>query len=85
MTRRLAQEYPVQVVGQTLDYPRSSYYYRPGQREESALQEALKEAAGEWPTYGYRRLTAQLRRAGLVVNSKRMRRLMRQLGLMQKK
>jgi transposase InsO family protein len=37
--------------------------------------------AGEWPTYGYRRLSAQLRREGVVANSKRVRRLMAELGL----
>lgn len=84
MTRQLAQAYPVQVVCQTLGCPRSSYYYRGQPRDEAALQAALKQAAGAWPTYGYRRLTAQLQRAGWVINSKRVRRLMRQLGLLQK-
>lgn len=84
MTRALAQEYPVQVVCHTLACPRSSYYYSRQEKDESALKEALKQAAGEWPTYGYRRLTAQLRREGWTVNSKRVRRLMRELGLVHK-
>lgn len=84
MTQKLAQEYPVQVVCQTLECPRSSYYYQSEQRDESALKEALKQAAGQWPTYGYRRLTAQLQREGFRVNSKRVRRLMGELGLAQK-
>ena len=81
MTEKLAHEYPVQVVCHTLDHPRSSYYYRRQEPDESALQEALQRVAGEWPTYGYRRLTAQLQREGWAVNSKRVRRLMRELGL----
>ncbi len=81
MTQELAQAYPVQVVCQTLGCPRSSYYYRRQEQEETALQAALKQTAGEWPTYGYRRITAQLQRQGWGVNSKRVRRLMRQLGL----
>jgi len=85
MTEKLAQEYPVQVVCQTLECPRSSYYYRPQAKDEAALQEALKQVAGEWPTYGYRRLTAQLQREGWTINSKRVRRLMSQLGLVQQK
>jgi len=34
-----------------------------------------------WPTYGYRRITAQLRRQEWVVNPKRVRRLMQEMGL----
>lgn len=37
--------------------------------------------AARWPTYGYRRLTAILRREGWSVNSKRVRRLMAGMGL----
>jgi putative transposase len=38
--------------------------------------------AASWPTYGYRRVRAQLRReSALVVNGKRVRRLMGELGL----
>lgn len=73
--------YPVQLCCRLLGYPRSSYYYRKQQRDEQALQVALRRVAGEWPTYGYRRITAQLRREGWVVNSKRVRRLMRDLDL----
>lgn len=84
MTEKLAQEYPVQVVCQTLECPRSSYYYLRQEKDESALQAALQRVAGEWPTYGYRRLSAQLQREGWMVNSKRVRRLMGELGLVQK-
>ena len=41
--------------------------------------------AGRWPTYGYRLLTAELRRDGLPVGGKRARRLMRELGLTQRR
>jgi len=37
--------------------------------------------AEAWPTYGYRRITAMLEREGAVVNSKRVRRLLAELGL----
>jgi transposase InsO family protein len=38
--------------------------------------------AGQWPTSGYRRVTAHLRREGAgAVNGKRVRRLMSELGL----
>jgi putative transposase len=41
----------------------------------------LGRLAARWPTYGYRRLTAMLRREGWSVNGKRVRRLMAEMGL----
>jgi len=79
---KLAAEYPVQVLCQVLDFPRSSYYYQPHPRDDEALKVALQRAAEEWPTYGYRRLTVQVRRdAQLVVNGKRVRRLVKLMHL----
>jgi transposase InsO family protein len=49
--------------------------------DEAALRKAVERTAGAWPTYGYRRVTAMHRRGGLVVNAKRVRRVMRELGL----
>jgi putative transposase len=77
---KLAGEYPVSLVCVTLGCPRSSYYYQARVPEDPALQEALTQVAATWPTYGYRRITAQLRREGWLVNSKRVRRLMGELG-----
>jgi transposase InsO family protein len=73
---------PIGLVCQTLNLARSSYYYtqRPP-ADETQLQAALKEEAGQWPTYGYRRLTRQLERQGLKVNGKRVRRLMNALAI----
>ncbi|MGQ9597884.1 MAG: IS3 family transposase [Anaerolineae bacterium] len=42
---------------------------------------AIQAVAGEWPTYGYRRVTAQSRREGWTVNRRRVRRLMGDMGL----
>src|SRR5205807_4091065 len=36
---------------------------------------------GEWPTYGYRRLTVMMRRLDWPVNGKRVRRWMQELGI----
>lgn len=77
----LAAEYPIVVLCQALDLPRSSYYYRLAGENDPAVREALLRLAEEWPTYGYRRLTAQLQREGWEINSKRVRGLMRALGL----
>jgi putative transposase len=65
--------YPVTLLCQLLDVPRSSYYYRPRERADVALRQAIEAIAAEFPTYGSRRITQQLRRPPyqLVVNLKR--------------
>jgi transposase InsO family protein len=47
------------------------------------LQTALLEVVAEWPTYGYRRVTAELRRRGWRVGHNRVQNLLRTLGLTQ--
>jgi len=78
----LLEEYPVTVACAVLGVARNSYYYQPVESpDEARLEEAIKKTAAEWPTYGYRRITEQLRRAEWVVNHKRVQRLMRLMGL----
>jgi len=73
----LAQDYPVTVVCAVLGIARSSYYYQPlVTPDEARLRAAIKQTAAQWPTYGYRRITAQLRRGKWHVNRKRVQRLM---------
>jgi putative transposase len=62
---------------------RSSLYYEPvGESEENlALMRLIDEQYLRTPFYGWPRMTACLRRAGYSVNSKRVRRLMRKMGL----
>ena len=82
MIRMLKEAYPVQKACQLLDHPRSSYYYAPRVKEENQrLKQAIQTVAGEWPTYGYRRITEQLNRQGWQVNHKRVYRFMRQMGI----
>jgi putative transposase len=83
MVMKLAQTYPIRLVCRLLGVPRSSVYYpsRPPLADEAMLKTALLDVAGEWPTYGYRRLTAMMRRLGWPVNSKRVRRWMDELGI----
>jgi len=80
----------VREVCRTLGINRSRLYKKPGggrPRAASSVpdQEAvavLKELAGQFPTYGYRRLKVLLsRRLGRPVNAKRVRRLMHEHGL----
>src|SRR5262249_24082040 len=79
----LIEQYPIRLVCRLLDFPRSLLYRTPAAADDEAdLRAALLRLAGEWPTYGYRRLTALLRRVGWTVNSKRVRRLMAELALL---
>lgn len=77
----LATDYPVTLVCKVLGCSRSSYYYREQVAVDDSLQDAILAVAAEWPTYGYRRMSAELRRRGWVVNHKRMRHLMDEMGL----
>ncbi len=62
-------------------------YYRFKKRggptaEEMELRDAIQKIALEMPAYGYRRITAELRRQGRIVNRKRVLRLMREDNLL---
>jgi putative transposase len=46
------------------------------------LRDAIQRIALEWPSYGRRRITQELRRRGWTVNPKRVRRLMREDNLL---
>ena len=60
---------------------RIAYPAQPVPDGEAMLKTALLDLAGEWPTYGYRRLTAMMRRLGWPVNANRVRRWMDELGI----
>jgi putative transposase len=78
---KLNAVYPIEVICAVLDLPRSSYYYHAQRDDEAALKAAIVQLAGEWPTYGYRRITKLLQRGGWSVNHKHVARLMDELGL----
>ncbi len=75
--------YPVTALCQLLDLPRSSYYYQPVERDDAVLCQTIESVAAEFPTYGSRRITQQLRRPPyqMVVNRKQVQRLMGEMGL----
>lgn len=76
-------EIPIYRQCELLGVSRAAYYYEP--RAVSALNLALMKLIDEQytrtPFYGVPRMTAWLRRQGFKVNPKRMRRLMRLMGL----
>jgi transposase InsO family protein len=73
--------YPVTRVCEVVGLPRSSFYHQSRREENAALGVVLHDLAAQYPTYGYRRLTALLRRQGWEVNHKRVQRLMAEMGL----
>lgn len=83
----LSAEYPVETVCEVLGYPVSSFYYQRRLMEaaaapdDSEVRQQIQDIAAAYPTYGYRRMTAQLRRLGSLVNRKRVARLMDEMGL----
>lgn len=82
MVELLSPEYPIALLCKVLGYSRSRYYYQPKhQHLDEELKPIIVEISGHYPTYGYRRMTAQLHRQGYRVNHKRVSRLMRELGI----
>lgn len=61
--------------------PRSAYYYQPKKRDREVLVGEIERVVVEFSGYGYRRVTHELKRRGTHVNSKVIRRLMRERGL----
>ena len=62
---------------------RSSLYYQPVEvtGEELELMRRIDKLYLKWPFYGSRRMTAALAQEGIVINRKRIQRLMRIMGL----
>lgn len=70
-----------------IELPTSTYYYRvrvneARAKENADLRDRMEALALRFPRYGYRRMTAQLRREGWQVNRKRILRLMRESDLL---
>lgn len=86
---RAAQALSVRQRCRVLGCSRASYYRAQGprerQRRDEELRRHLQRLAGEWPAYGYRRLTHALRRPGRSVNPKRVLRLMREGQLLRRR
>lgn len=81
----MSEQYPKAVVCRVLSVARSSLYHRPSLVRNEALDTAMQETCAEFPCYGYRRVTEELRRRGWQVNRKRTARMMKIMGLQAKK
>jgi putative transposase len=79
---RLATKIPVQRLCKVLGLRRSTKYYRARSAAEETLQAQIRSVTGTFPTYGVRRVTAQLRRDYKIkINHKRVARVMRSMGI----
>lgn len=59
---KLRQEtYPVGDICAVVGLARSTFYHAQQEQTDGILREALSARAAQYPTYGYRRLTALLR------------------------
>ena len=86
LARRLreATGLPTSTITRFLDIPRSTYYYhlaRAGRDRDAGVRGAVRDAFERCGWRGYRAMWAQLRRDGVRVSEKVVRRAMRELGL----
>jgi transposase InsO family protein len=79
----LCATYPVQQLAGLLGVARSSYYYQASGDDDLALLSRIEDVLADFPTYGYRRVTAELARRGPGVNHKRVLRVMTENDLLQ--
>ena len=80
---------PVSQACAALEISRSGYYARkdaqPYRERDQGLRSAIQEITLEFPGYGYRRITHALRRQEVVVNHKKVLRIMREEHLLCKR
>ena len=67
-----------------MNISRSKHYYKSkkDKHKDLAVLKAIKAIALDFPSYGYRRVTAALRRKDMIVNHKKVHRIMRENGIL---
>jgi putative transposase len=82
----LRTAYPLTSICRVLALPRSTLYYQAQPKDDQEVRQAIEAVAQQFPTYGSRRVAAQVRRAPywLLVNRKRAQRVMRNMGLLRR-
>ena len=79
------KQIPISKACESLQISKSNYYDwakgRAPKSQDSCLLKEIHNIAYEFPCYGYRRMTHELNRRNLPVNSKRVRRIMKQENL----
>jgi len=83
----LRHEFKIGLLTEIAKIPRSTYYYYSKQFDnpvdkdsdiKAAIRKAYDNSKGR---YGYRRITLELRNRGIIVNHKKVQRLMRKMGI----
>jgi len=64
-----------------LGLARSTLYYRPTPADETEWMNLIVEVHRRRPQYGYRKVTVALNNEGYAINNKKVRRLMREMGI----
>ena len=81
---KLQSDYPVTLLCDLLCLPRSSWYFKAAERDQADLQRAVERVVTQFPTYGSRRVTHQLRRDNAefkTIGRKRVRRMLGEMDL----
>ncbi len=83
LVERESSELPLIHQAELLSVSRSSLYYHPREPsvEEIAVKHRIDELYTQCPFYGSRKIEAQLRREGVVINRKTVQRHMREMGI----
>ena len=64
-----------------MNIPKRTYYYKPKAKPcDKVLIERMEQICLDFPRYGYRRVTQQLKREGWLINHKKVHRIMREKG-----
>lgn len=69
-----------------MEIPESTYHYRPKyniakKKRDADIADAIEKIATDFPSYGYRRITAALRRKEMTVNHKKVAKIMKNMGI----
>jgi putative transposase len=83
LVERESSELPLTQQAELLSISRSSLYYQPREptASEIAIKHRIDELYTQCPFYGSRKIEAQLRREGVVINRKTVQRHMREMGI----
>ena len=79
---QLHKVFPATRLCAALDLARSAFYYESPLVEGADLRDEMERIALEFPHYGYRCMTAELKRRAWSANHKRVLRLMREYHLL---
>jgi putative transposase len=82
----LAQQFrgrlSLEEIARLFGISRSLFYRDEAEDRDVAIRDEIYAITIDWPRYGYRMVTHELRRRGFLVNEKRVRRIMAQEGLL---